>query len=95
VKGDPKYGGKLEFGTEVVSHADGTLAALLGASPGASTAVSTMSNMLLKCFADRAKAENWRARLKAIIPSFGEDLTEDADLLHRTRERCNQVLGLH
>lgn len=94
VKGDPKHGGKLEFGTEVVSSADGTLSALLGASPGASTAVSTMSAMLLKCFAERAKAENWKGRLKAILPSFGEDLTEDPDLLKRTRERCDHVLGL-
>ncbi len=94
VKGDPKQGGKLEFGTEVVNSKDGTLGALLGASPGASTAVATMSAMLLKCFAERAKAENWKARLAEIIPSFGQDLSEHPELLKTVRDRCNRVLGL-
>ncbi len=94
VKGDPKLGGKLEFGTEVVSTRDGTLAALLGASPGASTAVATMSAMLLKCFPERAKAEDWRTRLSHVLPSFGQDLSDHPDLLRTVRDRCNALLGL-
>lgn len=94
VKRDPSGGGKLEFGTEVVSAADGTFAALLGASPGASTAVATMADMLLKCFRARAEAEDWRGRIKAMIPSFGEDLTRNPERLRSVRDRCNAILGL-
>lgn len=94
VKKDPNGGGKLEFGTEVVATADGSLAALLGASPGASTAVTTMTEMLLKCFRERAEREDWRSRLKAMLPSFGQDLSKDPTLLKSVRDRCNAVLGL-
>jgi malate dehydrogenase (quinone) len=94
IKGDPKLGGKLEFGTEVVAAADGTLAALLGASPGASTAATTMVYLILRCFSEQAQSEAWQARLQKILPSFGHDLTKEFDLLHSIRDRNNAVLGL-
>ena len=53
MKKDPKKGGVLQFGTEVVTGADGSIAGLLGASPGASTAVSIMLGLLQTCFPDR------------------------------------------
>lgn len=93
IKKDPKLGGKLEFGTEVVASADGSLAALLGASPGASTAVHTMLDMLQRCF-PQAKTEAWQAMFKRMVPSHGGDLTKDFDLLRTVRDRNNAVLRL-
>lgn len=50
IKKDKEHGGVLKFGTEVICSSDQTLAALLGASPGASTAVSIMLDVIKKCF---------------------------------------------
>ena len=61
-------GGELKFGTEVVTSADGTIAALLGASPGASTAVSIMLEVLERCFPAAWASDRWRARLAEILP---------------------------
>ncbi len=94
IKGDPKLGGKLEFGTEVVAAADGSLAALLGASPGASTAATTMVYLILRCFSEQAQTAVWQARLQKMVPSFGHDLTKEFDLLRRVRQRSDTVLGL-
>jgi len=94
IKGDPKLGGKLEFGTEVVAAADGSLAALLGASPGASTAATTMIYLILRCFSERAQTPAWQDRLQRIFPSFGHDLSKEFDLLRSVRERNDAVLGL-
>jgi malate dehydrogenase (quinone) len=94
IKKDPKQGGKLEFGTEMVTAADGTLAALLGASPGASTCAATMVDLILKCFPEQARTEAWQATLRKLVPSFGHDLTREADVLKTVRDRNNAVLGL-
>ncbi len=94
IKGDPKLGGKLEFGTEVVAAGDGSLAALLGASPGASTAVTTMVYLILRCFSERSQTGPWQDRLRQMVPSFGHDLTREFDLLHTVRQRNDAVLGL-
>ncbi|WP_076679980.1 malate:quinone oxidoreductase [Microbacterium sp. RU33B] len=75
MKKDPKKGGVLQFGTEVVTGADGTIAGLLGASPGASTAVSIMLGLLKTCFPDRI--DEWTPRLQALIPSYGTTLNTD------------------
>lgn len=93
IKRDPKLGGKLEFGTEVVASADGSLAALLGASPGASTAVHTMIEMLQRCF-PQAKSEAWQAMFRRMVPSHGVDLTKDFEVLKSVRDRNDAVLGL-
>ena len=89
-----KGGGKLEFGTEVVSAGDGSIAALLGASPGASTAVPAMIKLIEKCFGLRAKSPEWQARLHAILPSYGQSLARDRELHARVRALSNEVLGL-
>ncbi|MBO3663676.1 malate dehydrogenase (quinone) [Microbacterium stercoris] len=68
-------GGKLQFGTEVVSSADGSIAGLLGASPGASTAATIMLDVLKRCFAD--KTAEWEPKLRELIPTFGETLNDD------------------
>ena len=87
-------GGKLQMGTEVVTAADGSLAALLGASPGASTSVRIMLEVLERCFASRLASDGWRQRLQALIPSYGQDLNADAELLVNTRQRSDALLGL-
>jgi malate dehydrogenase (quinone) len=77
IKKDAKKGGVLQFGTEVVSAADGSIAGLLGASPGASTAVPIMIGLIEKCFPDRVEA--WSPRLKAMVPTYGTTrLVDDA-----------------
>ena len=69
IKSDGKGGGELRFGTEVVTSADGSIAALLGASPGASTAVSIMLELLARCFPERWRSDAWRTRLARLVPS--------------------------
>lgn len=93
IKKDKKVGGVLEFGTEMVTAADGSLAALLGASPGASTSVSIMIDLIHKCFKD-AKSEEWQTEFRNMIPSFGQSLAKDAKLAARTRARTTEVLQL-
>ena len=69
IKKDPVRGGILQFGTEVVSSADQSIAALLGASPGASTSVSIMLHLMQRCFKDEIGTTAWQTKLKAMIPS--------------------------
>lgn len=95
IKKDAQRGGKLEFGTEVVSSADGSLAALLGASPGASTAVGTMISLIEKCFKSQAQSESWQIKLKEVIPSYGVKLAENTELLSELQKKSNSVLGLN
>jgi len=94
IKQLPDGSGKLEFGTEIVAAKDGTLAALLGASPGASTAANAMLNVLERCFADKMKAGGWRDRMKEMVPSYGQTLVTDEALLKRVRERTLTTLKL-
>lgn len=94
IKKDEEEGGVLEFGTEVVSAADGSIAALLGASPGASTAVSIMIDLLNKCFPEQIRTPEWQQTLRRMIPSFGQSLATDASLLQQVRQHTGQVLGL-
>lgn len=67
IKSDGRGGGVLKFGTEVVTSADGSVAALLGASPGASTAVSIMLDLLRRCFPDESGSDRWRGRLARLL----------------------------
>lgn len=87
-------GGRLEFGTEIVTSQDGTLASLLGASPGASTAVQAMIEVIERCFGSRVASVDWQQKLKQMIPSYGESLDENEALLHTVRERTLATLGL-
>ena len=94
IKKDEEEGGVLEFGTEVVSARDGSLAALLGASPGASTAVSIMLGLLQKCFPQQASSAKWKQKLSELIPSYGKSLASDPQLLKTVRERTGRILNL-
>jgi malate dehydrogenase (quinone) len=85
-------GGKLQFGTEVVSAADGSIAGLLGASPGASTAVTAMIGVLQTCFSDRFAG--WEPRLRELIPSYGQKLNDDAAVAETTTRRTAEALDI-
>ncbi|MCM3653533.1 malate:quinone oxidoreductase [Metabacillus litoralis] len=84
--------GTLQFGTEVVSSADGSIAALLGASPGASTAVHVMLKVITKCFPEHMN--EWEPKIKEMIPSYGLSLMENPDLLNEIHTSTAQTLGL-
>ena len=87
-------GGILKMGTEVVSSADGSIAALLGASPGASTAVKIMLEVIQRCWADKFFSDLWQTRLKKLIPSFGRDFNSDKNFLMKNRQRNDDLLNL-
>ena len=91
---DPKTGTYLQFGTEVVNSADGTLSALLGASPGASTSVAIVVELLARCFPQQLATPGWQAKLRQMIPSFGQSLPDDPALCRRVRQETSEVLGL-
>lgn len=94
IKKDEEKGGKLEFGTEVINSADGSLAVLLGASPGASTAVSIMLDLIQRCFPEKVASPEWQAKFKEMIPSFGQPLNENEELLKEVRKHSEKMLGL-
>ena len=82
------------MGTEVVSSSDGSLAALLGASPGASTAVSIMLEVLRRCWREKMSTTIWQDRLKQLLPHLSEDINPHKALLEKIRNRNNYLLGL-
>ncbi len=94
IKKDEEDGGVLEFGTEIVTAGDGSIAALLGASPGASTSVSVMLDVLKKCFPVQMDSDRWQSKLKKMIPSYGQKLSEDVSLCKAVRERTKKLLEL-
>ena len=94
IKPDPQRGGVLEFGTELVAAADKSLVALLGASPGASTAAFIAVSVLQKCFASQLTESGWLPKLRVLFPSYGIDLTRDADATRKTRADTAAILKL-
>ncbi len=93
IKKDSEKGGVLQFGTEIVAHADGSLAALLGASPGASTAVPLMIKLIHQCFPSRISS--WEGRLKELVPGFGIKLNDNPQLAEEIISHNAKVLGIH
>jgi malate dehydrogenase (quinone) len=85
--------GTLQFGTEVITATDGSIAALLGASPGASTAVHVMLEVIKKCFPQHLK--EWEPKIKEMIPSYGVSLMENPELLLEIHNSTAQTLGLN
>jgi malate dehydrogenase (quinone) len=95
IKRDPEHGGVLQFGTELVSSADGSIAAILGASPGASVSVAIVLDVLGRCFSRELRAGGWLPRLKAMIPSYAESLIENAALCQAIRASTAEILHLN
>ena len=92
IKPDSQKGGVLQFGTEVVASSDGTIAGLLGASPGASTAAPIMIDVLEACFPE--KIPQWSKTLKTMVPSYGTVLSENSDKARRSLETTAKKLRL-
>jgi malate dehydrogenase (quinone) len=94
IKKDPVHGGILQFGTEIVGASDGSIIAMLGASPGASTSVWIMLEVLKKCFGSRLNTE-WLPKLKEMIPSYGESLIENPELCQKIRLETASILQIN
>lgn len=92
IKKAPKKGGVLQFGTEVITSADGTVGALLGASPGASTAAPIMVELLSRCFPGRIAA--WEPKLREMIPGYGVKLNDNESLAAEIQSMTDRVLQL-
>ena len=85
---------RLKRFTDALLAKDGTIAALLGASPGASTAAPIMLTVLEKTFKDRIKTPEWQAKLKQIVPTYGQKLNNNLELTNKTREWSSSRLNL-
>ncbi len=94
IKKDPKNTGKLQFGTEVVASADGSLAAMLGASPGASTSPVIMLEVLEKCFKTGMASTEWKQKLVEMVPAYRVDLEKDPDRYRQLSARAKTLLQL-
>ena len=92
IKKDGEKGGVLQFGTEVITSADGSIAGLLGASPGASTAVPIMLDVLTRCFPGRIAS--WTPKLLEMVPTYGRLLSEDPKLAKKTIGSTQKVLEI-
>ena len=93
IKPFKKIGGKLEFGTEVVWSDDATLAALMGASPGASTSVYSMLKVIEKSFKGRINSTVWKNTIEKMVPSYNQDLSKQPSLFNKTRLSTYKTLG--
>lgn len=93
IKPFKKIGGKLEFGTEIVWSDDHTLAALMGASPGASTSVYSMLNVIEKSFKERVTSVVWKNKIEKMVPSYNQDLSKRPSLFNKTRLSTYKTLG--
>ncbi|WJM84904.1 malate dehydrogenase (quinone) [Dickeya chrysanthemi] len=94
IKKDKELGGVLKLGTEIVSDKDGSIAALLGASPGASTAAPIMLSLLQTVFKDKVATPQWQSKLKEIIPSYGQKLEGNIELTNQIRSYTSSTLKL-
>ena len=94
IKRDPEKGAVLQFGTEIVGSEDGSIAALLGASPGASTAPHIMLNLLKKSFPEQMASAEWKSHIQQIVPSYGRKINEDAAYTNEIRRMTSSALKL-
>jgi len=94
IKRDPEKGGVLKLGTEVVAAKDGSIAGLLGASPGASTAAPIMLGVLQKVFKDKVASPEWQAKLREIVPSYGTKLNADPEKVQQEWDYTAEHLQL-
>ncbi|MCT2013904.1 malate:quinone oxidoreductase [Staphylococcus capitis] len=92
IKDTDKSKGNLQFGTEVITSEDGSLAALLGASPGASTAVDIMFDVLQRCY--QSEFSGWESKIKEMVPSFGLKLSEHEDVYHAVNKEITKYLNV-
>jgi malate dehydrogenase (quinone) len=94
IKRDQDKGGVLRLGTEIVSAKDGSIAGLLGASPGASTAAPIMLNLLNSVLKERVSTPDWQAKLRQIVPTYGIKLNNDPAKLQAEWRTTAELLQL-
>jgi malate dehydrogenase (quinone) len=94
IKRDEAAGGVLKLGTEIVASADGSIAGLLGASPGASTAAPIMLTVLQKVFKDKVASPAWQEKLHQIVPSYGTQLNSNPAKVAEEWAYTSKVLEL-
>lgn len=94
IKRDEDKGGVMKLGTEVVTSGDGSIAGLLGASPGASTAAPIMLSLLERSFKDQFASDTWQSKLREIVPSYGISLNENPDKLQEVWVSTSRTLQL-
>ena len=94
IKRDAQKGGVLRLGTEVVSDDEGTVAALLGASPGASTAAPIMLQLMEQVFKEKVNSAAWQEKLRSVVPTYGSRLSSDPQAIRQALAHTSQVLGL-
>lgn len=94
IKKDAKGRGSLQFGTEVITSSDGSLAALLGASPGASTVVNIMLQVLERCFAKEMNSNTWQDKLIQMVPSYKRSLDENIAHFNECRSKTAETLQM-
>ncbi|MBC2657839.1 malate dehydrogenase (quinone) [Pseudomonas sp. MSSRFD41] len=94
IKRDEEKGGVLKLGTEIVASQDGSIAGLLGASPGASTAAPIMLSVLQKVFKDQVATPAWQEKLKQIVPSYGTALNDSPERVAKEWAYTAEVLQL-
>ncbi len=94
IKKDEKEGGVLEFGTEVVRSKDGAITAVLGASPGASTAVHIMTQLIQLAFPEKAASEKWQTKLNEIVPFWNKQIDDNVEEFKEVQKKCSKILGI-
>lgn len=94
IEQDADKGGVLKLGTEVITSEDGTMSALLGASPGASTAAPTMLDLMAKVFKTQMASPEWHSKLKSIIPSWGQKLNGNVAATEKELADTSRILQL-
>ncbi|AIS18214.1 malate:quinone oxidoreductase [Pseudomonas rhizosphaerae] len=94
IKRDADKGGVLKLGTEIVVSKDNSIAGLLGASPGASTAAPIMINVLEKAFKDKVATPEWQAKLRQIVPSYGTALNGSPEAVQKEWNYTAKILQL-
>ena len=94
IRRDASGHGDLQFGTEVITSSDGSLAALLGASPGASTAVDIMLQVVRTCFKERIQKDGWEDKLREMLPSYGFGLEENIQHFNEHRSKTAETLKI-
>jgi malate dehydrogenase (quinone) len=95
IRKDPTHGGILQFGTELVGASDRSMVAMLGASPGASTAVWIMLQVIERNFPEELRPAGWSVKLKEMIPSYGQSLIDNAALCQRVRAETADILKIN
>ena len=94
IKTEEEQGGILEFGTDVVHSKDGSITALLGASPGASVAVSIMLNVINIAFPEKIKSEKWQEKLSKMIPFWNKEIEENITEFKKVQANSSKKLEL-